>query len=327
MSEVLVTGATGFIGSHLVEALIQTGKPQTCLVRQGRDTTPLERKGIRIHRGDLMDKQSLRGCCAGVEIVYHLGACSALRTRKAEVLRVNTVGTRNLLSEASRSGSVKRFVYMSSLAAAGRPPGERLSRPLGDCCCDQPDTPYGRSKRQAEIDVQNTCALAGIPYVILRPTLVYGPRSRPGAGMNALTRAVEMDAFSSRLDLPGRISVVYIRDLIRACLAVAESPEAIGRTFFVSDGHPVTFGEIFQTIRRLLGRSCRPHRLPGGVCRVARTLYDTLDRRFGLSTVAPSYLLAPVGASLACESRALQEQLGYTADYSLSLGLAETLRM
>ena len=327
MSEVLVTGATGFVGSHLVEALLRSGKAVVCLVRPGRDALHLERPGIRIHPGDLLDGESLRGCCDGVETVFHLGACANLRTRNARSLRANTAGTRNLLKEVGRSGGVGRLLYMSSLTAAGRPPGERVSRPLDDRCGGVPDTPYGRSKCEAERTVRSGCEGAGIAYVILRPALVYGPGSRPDAGMNALMRAVATGSLASRFDLPGRLSVVYVKDLVRACLIVAEHPEAVNRTFFVSDGPPVTFGEIFQTVRRLLGRRRTSHRLSEGACRAAGSAYDCLDRLFGVSGLIPPYLLAPVSANLACESSALQQQLGYRAHYPLSLGLAETLRI
>ncbi len=324
MPDVLVTGATGFIGSHLVEALLNSGKTVACLVRPHRDVSRLQRSGIRFHQGDLMRPESLKGCCDGVDTVYHLGAHSALGTRNARDLEVNTTGAVNLLKEASTSGSLKRFILMSSLAAAGRPPGQRL-RPLGDTSDSLPDTPYGRSKRKAEIAVRTLCGEAKIPYVILRPALVYGPRSLPDAGMNALMRAVETGRLISRFDLPGRISVVYVKDLVRVCLLAGTHPDAANRTFFVSSDPPVTFGELFRTIRQVLGRRYTPNRLAHGLCQMAGAGYDWLDKRFGLSGLIPSYFLAPLSASLACESTGLQ-QLGYRANYPLSLGLSKTLR-
>ena len=144
MSKVLVTGATGFVGSHLMNALLQTNTQVVALVRPETDVR--DHANLEIHRGNLLDPSSLRDCCQNVEAVYHLAANPSLGTRDARALSVNWEGTRNLLHEARSANTVKRFVLMSSLAAAGSRPGDRLSELSTETDTATPDTAYGKSK-------------------------------------------------------------------------------------------------------------------------------------------------------------------------------------
>jgi nucleoside-diphosphate-sugar epimerase len=324
MSKILVTGGTGFIGSHLLEYLLDSGEQVVALVRPHSGVR--KHPGLEIHRGDLLDPGSLNGCCEDVDIVYHLAAHPSLGTRNSETLSINSTGTKNLLQEVRKSGTVERFILMSSLAAAGSRPGKRLTEISRELDVAQPDTPYGRSKLQAEAFTREVCTRDGIPYVILRPGLVYGPGSPPDGGMNALVGTVKSGSLLARFDLPGKVSVVHVGDLIQACLIVAKHPFAAGRTFFVSDSHPVSFGEIFKTVRKQIGRSYHPIPITEGFCSLARNIYNWLDRTLAISHVIPSYMLAPLGSSLACNSNEIRSQLGFEAQYTLSHGMANTLR-
>src|SRR2546426_4377097 len=120
----LVTGATGFVGGHLVEVLLARGDEVTALVRSPRKAASLPGRGVHLVEGDLSDAASLVGACAGREIVYHAAGLIAARSG-AEFLAVNRDGTERLLLAAAQAGSVTRFVLVSSLAAAGPSPPRR----------------------------------------------------------------------------------------------------------------------------------------------------------------------------------------------------------
>ena len=324
MSKILVTGGTGFVGSHLLDALLNSGEQVVALVRP--ESKVRTHPGLSVHHGNLLDPGSLRGCCEDAKSVFHLAAYPTLGSKDASALAVNSIGTSNLLHEVLDSGSVERFILMSSLAAAGHRPGKKLVELSIESDDAYPDTDYGQSKLQAEAFTQQVCGKAEIPYVILRPGLVYGPGSRPDGGMNAIVGTVRNDNLLVRFDLPGKVSVVHVADLVQACLTVATHPDAAGRTFFVSDNCPVSFGEIFQTVRKQIGRSYHPIPIADGLCAFARNIYNWLDKTLTISTLIPSYMLAPLGSSLACNSSEIKSQLGFEAQYTLSHGLANTIR-
>jgi nucleoside-diphosphate-sugar epimerase len=169
MQTAFVTGATGFIGTHLVDRLVDHGCEVRCLVRPGSTAAAVTRPGVALVTGTLDDPASYRHALAGCGIVYHLGGLVAA-PRKADLLQVNGTGTRHLAEACGSLPAPPRFVFMSSLAAAGPPPRGRSLR-------DESDGPvwvshYGASKRAGEVALQQ--GADRLPITILRPGIVYG---------------------------------------------------------------------------------------------------------------------------------------------------------
>src|SRR2546422_6768765 len=164
-----VTGGTGFVGAHLVQALCARGDQVTCLVRNPAKARALGWSDVRLVQGDLDDAAALRDGCAGAEVIYHVaGRISARDTE--EFMRANRDGTANVL-EAAAPAPPGRFVLVSSLAAAGpTTPG----KPIDETRPPSPVTPYGQSKLAAELLVR---AMAGA-WTIVRPPTVYGEWDR-----------------------------------------------------------------------------------------------------------------------------------------------------
>jgi nucleoside-diphosphate-sugar epimerase len=167
--KVLVTGATGFIGSHLVDRLLANGEEVTALVRSSADSGKLTERGVRISTGDVRDERAVERAVAGAEVVYHLARAKAHGARPmSEVQAVNIDGTSNVARAGSRSG-ISRIVYASSAAVYGSRVGPQ---PVSEDTVLHPDSPYARSKAVSEERLHQH---ARVPVVIARITSVLGP--------------------------------------------------------------------------------------------------------------------------------------------------------
>jgi dihydroflavonol-4-reductase len=248
----LVTGATGFIGSHLVEALVAGEWSVRCLVR-GNAGVRLRESPVERCSGDCGDPMSLKKAVQGVDVIFHLaGAIKALDTQA--YFDVNAVGTDNLLRACVEfNPAVKAFVYVSSQAAAG--PSGRAAKTEADRSA--PISPYGKSKRRAEELVLDQSAK--IPVVILRPVLVYGPGDR---NLLPLFRLISSWGIQPRTMGDQRLSLLYIEDLVRGLLLASEREEARGEIFFLSDGQDYGWKEIGHAAALAVGRRARALPVP-----------------------------------------------------------------
>ncbi|HZV12723.1 MAG TPA: NAD-dependent epimerase/dehydratase family protein, partial [Candidatus Kapabacteria bacterium] len=166
----LVTGTTGFIGSHLAEQLLSKGYDVRCLVRKTANLRWLENKPFELVYGGLSDMASLVAAVKDVDCIYHVAGLTAAKSRE-EFLRGNRDATRNLLEAAGENGNaLKRFIYVSSQAAVGPSP---TAKPIDETFPYHPITAYGESKKAAEEEVQKFSSV--FPITIVRPPAVYGP--------------------------------------------------------------------------------------------------------------------------------------------------------
>jgi nucleoside-diphosphate-sugar epimerase len=168
---VLVTGATGFIGSHLIDRLLERGDEVTAFARMTADPSSLKRKGVRVVTGDVRNEREVDSAVDGSSIVYHLARAKGHGARPmSEVKAVNVGGTSNIARAATRAG-VQRIVHASSAAVYGSRPKQT---PVSEDDALDPDSPYARSKAEGEAALRKD---AGVPFVIARITSVLGPRS------------------------------------------------------------------------------------------------------------------------------------------------------
>ena len=238
----LVTGGTGFIGSHLVEALLQRGVKVRCPLRTSSDLRWLKGLPIEFVHGDSNDQTSLGEMVKGVDWVFHL-AGTTKAVREETYFEVNGLGTENLIHACLENNPrLRKFVYVSSQAAAG-PCRNGGRKEESDSC--EPVSLYGKSKKMGE-----ELALAHadeIPIVILRPAGVYGPRDKD---FYALFKWV-----SKRINpcFSGKVSLCYVQDVVQALLLAAESRMKSGEIFFLSDGTDYTMREIGDTFARTMG--------------------------------------------------------------------------
>jgi nucleoside-diphosphate-sugar epimerase len=237
-----VTGGTGFIGSHLAEALLDRGVQVRCLVRKGSDLKWLKGLPIEIAPGDCCDKTSLTEAVKDADHVFHLAGVTKAVKEKS-YFEINAHGTENLIRAClEHNPRIQKFVYVSSQAAAGPCRNGDKKRESDRC---EPVSAYGQSKRMGE-----ELALAHaheIPLVILRPTGVYGPRDKD---------FYTLFKWASRRIKPwfsGKVSLCYVQDAVQAILLAAESQTKSGEIFFLSDGTDYLMREVGDVFARTIG--------------------------------------------------------------------------
>jgi nucleoside-diphosphate-sugar epimerase len=241
----LVTGATGFIGSHLVEELLRRGFEVRCLIRRTSDTRFLETLGVELVPGDYQDPDSLAPAVANIDHVFHLAAVLTALTWE-EYRRANVEATKNLLAACrARNPGLRRFVFVSSISAAG-PSEQGRARTEDDPSA--PISDYGRSKLLAEEAVRQYSGV--LPAVIVRPPNVIGPRQRELLEAINLIRRRIMPVVGTG---EPQTSLCYVGDVVEALILAAEHPAAAGRTYFLADPRPYAWPEISQSIARALG--------------------------------------------------------------------------
>src|SRR5437867_3822980 len=237
-----VTGGTGFVGAHLVRALLERGDEVRCLVRNPAKAGALGwSSAVELVRGDLDDARALREGCAGAEVVYHVaGRVSA--PSPAAFMAANRDGTARVL-EAAAVERPRRLLYVSSLAAAGPTlPGQ----PIDESRPPAPVTPYGRSKLAAELLVRAT----PVPWTIVRPPTVYGERDRELFKLFKLARAAVVPVFG---DGSQELSVIYAADLADALIAAATAQGSVGAVYYAAHPSVTTSRELVRAIARAVG--------------------------------------------------------------------------
>lgn len=306
-----VTGATGFVGSHVAEALLARGDAVTCLARQPERAAALATRGAALVQGSLEDDAALASAVTGAEVVYHIAGLIA--GSEAEYFAVNQAGTRRLVAAVRRTAPGARFVYVSSQAAVG--PGRRLAE---DAPCG-PVSPYGRSKLAGEEAVRGA---ADLTWVIVRPPSVYGPRDRAFLPLFRLARRGLAPVFGSGAQ---ELSLVYVADLADAITRAGTRAEAAGRTYHLAHPDVVTSRELVGILGRAVGT--RPLVIPVpllamqvlvaglGVIRAALGRRNVVNLGRLAEYFAPAWTFNVTRA---------ERELGWRAAHDLGSGLSET---
>lgn len=322
---VVVTGSTGFIGRHLVNALLTKGVEVRALVRP---ETPRHERDARIANweADLLDDRSVRESPVWDDVsqVFHLAGVTKGRTLD-QFRAGNVFPTANVLAAlAARAGAgargrkVPRVVLVSSQAAAG--PASSADAPVTESDRPLPVEAYGRSKLQAEQAVTRYRDV--LPITVVRPSSVYGPGDRDFLNVFRQERhrvAVRV------LPRDHALSLVYVDDLVRALLLAAERTSAVGRTYFVADERPVTWGELYDAIDRVLGRTPIALPMPLPMLRLAARGGDIVSAVTGRAMIVNRNK-----ATLArqrwwlCNSARARDDLGWHAEVPLLDGLRAT---
>lgn len=310
-SRVLVTGASGFVGSALCRVLVEAGHaPRAALRRivpgsKGPDTAV----GVGEIDGNTHWSHALRG----IDCVVHLAARThVLREAAADPLaeyrRVNVEGTRRIAEQTAAAG-VRRLIFLSSVKVNGETAG---GLPFTESDPPQPEDAYGISKWEAEQVLRRIAEKTGLEIVVLRPPLVYGP----GVKGNFL-RLMKIVARGWPLPLASvknQRSLVYVRNLVDVIVRAVEAPQAAGQTYLVSDGEDVSTPDLVRAIARAL--AVRPRLLP---CPVALLRAATALAGHGDEA-------ARLVGSLQVDSSKIRRELGWRPPHTLEQGLAETAR-
>jgi nucleoside-diphosphate-sugar epimerase len=309
----LVTGATGFVGSHLTEALRRQGDEVTALARSARKAEALAPLGVRVVAGDLHDLTALTRAVEGQDVIYHVAGIVAAAS-EGDFFTANRDGTANLVAAAERVGQ-PRFVLVSSMAAVG--PSAKGQPRRGDEPV-QPVTAYGRSKLAGE----RVVTASALPWCIVRPPMVYGPRDTEVLKVFRLARLGIAPVFG---DGSQELCAVHGADLADALVAVGRCANTARRSYFAC--HPETFtsADFVRTIAAVMGRRLAVVRIPPLVGRVLLRITETGARLSGQTTILTTdkanEFFQPAWVASPAE---LTRDTGWCAARDLRTGLAET---
>ena len=318
---VLLTGGSGFLGSYVAEKLAGEGHVVRALVRPRSDKSVLSKiGGMELAPGAVEEPASLEAALAGVDAVVHVAGIVKAR-RPEDFFRVNAQGTKNLLDAALKRGGLKRFVYVSSLAAMG-PSAD--GKPVPEDAEPRPVTHYGRSKLEAERAV---LAKAGeIPVTVIRPPMIYGPRDRETL---AFYTSVKRGVLPMTGDGSNTLSITYVEDCADAVVrAVTHYDAPSGRAYFVEDGAVYVWRDALGEIEKALGRRAFVRiGMPMGVVKVAAAATQMWG---ALTNTAQMLTLDKVNELTqqhwVCSGEGARRDLGWTAKVQWAQGVQQAVQ-
>ncbi len=315
--KVLVTGGTGFVGSHLVELLVQKGYDVTCVVRDPVRLRWIKGLDVRIVQGDCSLPETLVPAVKDVSVVIHAAGLTKAKRAK-DYYEVNHLGTKNVLEACARyNPEIDKFILVSSLAAAGPSPD---GTPVKDTDAPRPVSDYGMSKVLAE---RETLGFKNaFPVVILRPSAVYGPRD---------TDMFELFRWAAKgltMEISGGerfINPCFVGDLATALLRAAENATPSGNIYFVAENRRYSWAEFWQTLLATGGVRARRVTVPYPAAYLIGLAWEIgglitgrppITNRQKVREAAEKYWI--------CDVTKIERDLNFTAGHPLQKGLEVT---
>ncbi|HEV2208852.1 MAG TPA: NAD-dependent epimerase/dehydratase family protein [Verrucomicrobiae bacterium] len=317
--KVLLTGASGFVGSHILDDLCAHAIPTAALLRSRSSRRFLTQAGERleVRLGTLAEPASLDQALTGITHVIHC-AGRTKAVRGSEFYDTNETGTRNLVAAINRRGAaIQRLVHISSLAVAGP---AIPARPARETDPPHPVSDYGRSKLAAECAVKDGCIP---PITVIRPPAVYGPRDD---GFLPIFQSIKRHLLP-RPKAGQALSLVFVKDLARAVTLCLRSPAAAGKTYFVAGERVTSAREMAALIAAQMNVWTVGLPLPTAALWPVCLLQELAARLTGqpalLNLQKFHELRAP---GWVCDPSLIQRELGYVCPTTLEQGVAETLK-
>ncbi|OPX57493.1 MAG: short chain dehydrogenase [Methanomassiliicoccales archaeon PtaB.Bin215] len=314
---VLVTGATGFLGGHLIEEMAKSPHVPVCAHRKGSDTRKIDDLGLEKVVFDLTDGDSMLSALRNVDAVVHLAAYYTFTGKKEMYEKVNVKGTGDLL-EACQQAGVRRFIYCSSTEAMGpiaSPPGDEDS-PLN------PQYEYGRSKAMAEELVRSS----GLDWTILRPSGIYGPSNVDDVAYYFIT---SFKGFASKFIIgsgKNYIQFVHVKDVVQGFVKALDSPASIKGTYIITQARPYTYEEVYRILANIFQQKEPRWRVPKGMAKLMMLPIEGFSLLIGRENfLYRRETVESVTSDRAFKIDRARRDLGYEPVYDLPEGMAETV--
>ncbi len=315
--EILVTGGNGFVGQHVVRALLDRGDRVRVLALPDENASGLEERGVAVHRGDICQPETLAKPMEGAEGVLHLAAMMHVWRPLRHYLAVNVTGTENVCKAAQTAG-VCRFVHMSSSSVYGMAWGEPVDEgfelsPFRD--------PYPVSKANSDKTVQRMIAEEGLPAVIIRPDQIFGPGDRLHFGGTADRLRTGRGIIVGRGD--NALPLIYVDDAVQGLLLALDHERAVGQAFNVTNDQPLTQLEFLQAIADEIGAR------PSWIHLPYRSLYFAAYAAEHLASARGAWHRPPItrlgvafmGSDVRYSNGKARRELGYTSGVALRDGV------
>jgi 2-alkyl-3-oxoalkanoate reductase len=317
MNEVLVTGANGFVGSHICEALLKEGFSVRALVRKSSDLINIRNLAINFVYGDICDSSTLTAAVTGVRaIINNAGLVKALTPD--EFLRVNRGGTENILAAARQyNPGLQRLIHISSTAACG-PSDDNC--PINETREPRPLTAYGRSKLEAERAV--LAQKANIPTIILRPCAVYGPRDKE---MLSFFKAIKLGIRPHFGKGDNYINFTFVKDLSQAVVKAISTETPSGNIYFVAEKRSYAYSEAATIIGKILGKKVFDLQIPGSILGAAGSVTDLFSKLSGKPAVFSRDKVREILSKYwLFDTSKIERELGFAAT-DFAIGAGETI--
>lgn len=318
MKKVLITGGTGFVGSHLVDHLLEAGIAVRCLVKDKLGLGWIDDSKCEIVDGGLEDYDVLVSAVSGVDTIFHLAALTKSPTDEG-FYKVNVMGTVNLLKAILQyNPKIQRFVFVSSQAASGPSQNKEPIKESDSC---NPVNPYGSSKLVAEEVV--LAFGSQIPVTIIRPPVVYGPR--------------DVDVFEYYRSIKNRIrpilgsrdrmgSFIYVEDLVEGLILAAEKKEAIGQKYFMVNESIVSWRVLDEEIAQAMGQKTITLHLSLPLITMVVFVMEIISKIKGKPSVFNRHKIKELKDRFwICDGSKAVQELGFSPKTSLKEGVRKTL--
>lgn len=323
----LVTGATGLLGSHIVEQLRRRDRPVRALVRADSDVSWLEGQGVELVEGDLGDRASLERACAGASVVYHSAARVGDWGPWSEFQAITIDGTAHLV-DAAAEAEVDRFVHISSISAYGHVDGPGMvldeTAPLGQRLSRW--SYYSKAKVAAEGCVWEAHRQGRIRVTVIRPSWLYGPRDR--ATVARMTKMI----LTGKAKLIGggdnRLNLVYAGNVAEAAILAADSKQAVGEAYNCSNDGEITLREYFNAVAKALGAGPVTRTVPYRTAHIAAFVLECIGHAFRLKKppMITRYAAWLMGRRCYFSAEKARKQLGWSSTVSYEQGIPMTIR-
>jgi nucleoside-diphosphate-sugar epimerase len=315
----LVTGATGLVGSHVVDALLHRNAPVRALVRDPAKRADLEKRGVEVFAGDVRNPATFDGALKDVDVIQHCAAAVGHYTKK-EMYATNLTGVKNLLEACRRQGG-KRVVLVSSVNVLGT---RNLNPATEDLPCRYSRDPAADVKIDAE-RLALEYARQGVEVTIVRPGFIYGRGD--SRNLPKLADAIRRGKFRFMGSRDNVVPIVHVEDVAQALLLAAKTPAARGQIYHITDGSRTTIGELVEFLAWHLGcptpQKVLPYTVPYLACVVFGALNKLgLRKRPGPVTRASLRFL---GTSRFVDITRARNELGYSPRVHYRDGMAAAL--
>lgn len=318
----LVTGASGLLGGHIVDLLLEQGERPRALIQPGDDPRRLEEIGAQVLISDIRDSQGVRAALDGIDYVVHCAARTGPWGDQKEYHSINVAALEKLINGAMSAG-VTRVVHVSSITVHGN--DVRGAADESSPFRVEPN-PYSRSKVAGELVVQRLVRDEGAPVTVVRPGWIYGPRDAASFGRFAgMIERGQMTMIG-----PGRnhLPLVFVADVARGALLAATAEEAAGRAYLLVNDEPVTERQYLEAIAAELGVEPPSRRIPYRLALTAAKVAEVQAKLRHSSAPPPvtRYGVQMLGGENRFSISLAREQLGFQPQVDMADGVARSVQ-